>query len=87
MTIWIVSLFSLRGDVKVSMLVLTEIANTIPSASLTSDEGDCILQGLLCPLMVLLLGSATEMKCLSIFIRNTLAYHYGKSFSCHVLFC
>lgn len=69
------------------MLVFSEIANTVPSASLTSDEGDCILQGHLCPVMVLLLGSATEMKCLSIFVGNTLAYNYRKSFDSHVLFC
>lgn len=72
---------------KVSMLVLSEITNTIPSASLTSDEGGHVLQGHLCPLMVLLPGSVIEIKCLSIFVGNTLAYHYGKSFNSRVLFC
>lgn len=65
----------------------SEIANTIPSAFLDSDEGGHILVGHMCPLMVLLSGSATEMKCLSFFLGNTLAYRYRRSFNSCVLLC
>lgn len=72
---------------KVSLIVRSETADTTLSASPTSDEGGCMLHGHLCPLRVLLPGSAKEKECLSIFVGNTLEYHYRKSFNCHVLFC